>query len=62
MIADVEHDAAQAAFGGRIHPLQLALDVQDAMADEMTGSSLMAVILISGLRLLLILLDTRAKN
>jgi acetolactate synthase-1/2/3 large subunit len=34
MIADVEHDAAQAAFGGRIHPLQLALDVQDAMADD----------------------------
>ncbi len=34
MIADVEHDAAQAEFGGRIHPLQLALDVQDAMADD----------------------------
>ena len=33
MIADVEAEAADDAFGGRIHPMQLALDVQTAMAD-----------------------------
>lgn len=33
MIADVEAEAAGDAFGGRIHPMQLALDVQTAMAD-----------------------------
>ena len=34
MLADVEHEAGLPAFGGRIHPLQLALDVQMAMEDE----------------------------
>ena len=33
MIADVEAEAADDAFGGRIHPMQLALDVQTAMAN-----------------------------
>ena len=33
MIADVEAEAADDAFDGRIHPMQLALDVQTAMAD-----------------------------
>ena len=33
MIADVDAEAADDAFGGRIHPMQLALDVQTAMAD-----------------------------
>ena len=34
MIADVEAEAADDAFGGRIHPMQLALDVQTAMSDS----------------------------
>ena len=33
MIADVDAEAGQPEFGGRIHPLHLALDVQAAMAD-----------------------------
>ena len=33
MIADVEAEAATPEFGGRIHPMQLALDVQQAMND-----------------------------
>ena len=33
MIADVEIEAGKAEFGGRIHPMQLALDVQEAMKD-----------------------------
>ena len=34
MLADLDHEASQPEFGGRIHPLQLALDVQGAMGDE----------------------------
>jgi acetolactate synthase-1/2/3 large subunit len=33
MIADVDAEAGQPEFGGRIHPLHLALDVQTAMGD-----------------------------
>ena len=33
MMADVDAEAGQPEFGGRIHPLHLALDVQAAMAD-----------------------------
>jgi acetolactate synthase-1/2/3 large subunit len=33
MMADVDAEAGQPEFGGRIHPLHLALDVQTAMAD-----------------------------
>ena len=33
MLADLDHETAQPAFEGRIHPLQLALDVQGAMSD-----------------------------
>ena len=33
MLADLDHETAQPAFEGRIHPLQLALDVQGAMGD-----------------------------
>ena len=33
MLADLDHETAQPAFDGRIHPLQLALDVQAAMRD-----------------------------
>ena len=34
MLADVAEDANAPEFGGRIHPLQLAMDVQQAMGDE----------------------------
>ena len=34
MIADVDAEASAPEFGGRIHPMQLALDVQDAMNDD----------------------------
>ena len=34
MRADLEEEANAPEFGGRIHPLQLALDVQQAMGDE----------------------------
>jgi len=34
MLADLEEEANAPEFGGRIHPLQLALDVQQAMGDE----------------------------
>jgi acetolactate synthase-1/2/3 large subunit len=34
MLADLEREANAPEFGGRIHPLQLALDVQQAMGDE----------------------------
>jgi len=34
MLEDLEQEAAAPEFGGRIHPLQLALDVQQAMGDE----------------------------
>ncbi|MDA9639492.1 thiamine pyrophosphate-binding protein [SAR116 cluster bacterium] len=34
MVADVEEVAAGSEFGGRIHPMQLALDVQEAMSDD----------------------------
>ena len=34
MLADVDEDANAPEFGGRIHPLQLAMDVQQAMGDE----------------------------
>lgn len=34
MVEDMEQEAAAPEFGGRIHPLQLALDVQQAMGDE----------------------------
>ena len=34
MLADLEKEANAPEFGGRIHPLQLALDVQQAMGDE----------------------------
>ena len=34
MLADLNHQTAQSDFDGKIHPLQLALDVQDAMADD----------------------------
>ena len=34
MLADVAQDANAPEFGGRIHPLQLAMDVQQAMGDE----------------------------
>ena len=34
MLADVAEDASAPEFGGRIHPLQLAMDVQQAMGDE----------------------------
>lgn len=34
MLADLEREARAPEFGGRIHPLQLALDVQQAMGDE----------------------------
>ena len=34
MHADVDAEAATPEFGGRIHPLHLALDVQDAMQDD----------------------------
>ena len=34
MLADVAEDADAPEFGGRIHPLQLAMDVQQAMGDE----------------------------
>ena len=34
MLADVAEDANTTEFGGRIHPLQLAMDVQQAMGDE----------------------------
>ena len=34
MLADLEREASAPEFGGRIHPLQLALDVQQAMGDE----------------------------
>jgi acetolactate synthase-1/2/3 large subunit len=33
MLADLDHETAQPAFEGRIHPLQLALEVQGAMSD-----------------------------
>ncbi len=33
MLADLDHETAQPAFEGRVHPLQLALDVQGAMGD-----------------------------
>jgi acetolactate synthase-1/2/3 large subunit len=34
MIADVDAEASTPEFGGRIHPMQLAMDVQDAMGDD----------------------------
>ena len=34
MLDDVAEDANAPEFGGRIHPLQLAMDVQQAMGDE----------------------------
>ena len=34
MLADVAEDANASEFDGRIHPLQLAMDVQQAMGDE----------------------------
>ena len=34
MLSDVAEDANAPEFGGRIHPLQLAMDVQQAMGDE----------------------------
>ena len=34
MVQDMEQEAAAPEFGSRIHPLQLALDVQQAMGDE----------------------------
>ena len=34
MLADLDEEANAPEFGGRIHPLQLALDVQQAMGDE----------------------------
>ena len=34
MLADVAEDANAPEFGGRIHPLHLAMDVQQAMGDE----------------------------
>ena len=34
MLADVAEEANAPEFGGRIHPLQLAMDVQQAMGDE----------------------------
>ena len=34
MLADLDHETAQPTFEGRIHPLQLALDVQGAMGDD----------------------------
>ena len=34
MIADVDAEASKPEFGGRIHPMQLAMDVQDAMGDD----------------------------
>jgi acetolactate synthase-1/2/3 large subunit len=34
MLADVDDDASAPEFDGRIHPLQLAMDVQQAMGDE----------------------------
>jgi acetolactate synthase-1/2/3 large subunit len=34
MIAEVEEEASQPEFEGRIHPMQLAMDVQQAMGDE----------------------------
>ena len=34
MLSDVAQDANTPEFGGRIHPLQLAMDVQQAMGDE----------------------------
>ena len=34
MLKDLDQEASDPAFGGRIHPLQLALDVQEAMSDD----------------------------
>ena len=34
MLKDLDQEANDPAFGGRIHPLQLALDVQEAMSDD----------------------------
>ena len=34
MLQDLDQEASDPAFGGRIHPLQLALDVQEAMSDD----------------------------